>query len=176
MPAVEKALARFQAAHTQVLGVSVDSIYCHAAWGASLGGISFPLLSDFQPKGAVAQSFGVYLEGPGITDRATIIIDSGGVVRYAHSVGPGGQRDIAELAAECEKIDAAASSKTVEFGSPPGLAGGARLFVRNNCGASRAVLLARTNLHLESALPVLNVSEDSAAAAELDKVSRRRAW
>ncbi len=168
---MEAALERFQAAHTQVLGVSIDSIYCHAAWGASLGGVSFPLLSDFQPKGALAQSLGVYLDGPGITDRATVIIDSAGVVRYAESVGPGGKRDIAALAAECEAIDAASSAKTTEFAAAPGLPAGARLFVRSNCGASRATLLARDNLHLERSIDTLNVSEESAAATELDRLT-----
>ena len=40
-------LPRFRAAHTQVLGVSVDSVFCHANWAASMGGVSFPLLADF---------------------------------------------------------------------------------------------------------------------------------
>ena len=51
-------LPRFRAVHTQVLGVSIDSIYSHASWGSDLGGVSFPLLSDFEPKGAVARSYG----------------------------------------------------------------------------------------------------------------------
>ena len=87
---MEALLQRFQAAHTQVLGVSIDSVYSHANWGRDLGGVSFPLLSDFEAKGAVAQRFGVYLDGPGITDRATILIDSGGVVRHASSATPAG--------------------------------------------------------------------------------------
>ena len=93
---MEAQLARFQAAHTQVLGVSVDSVYCHANWARDLGGVSFPLLADFSPKGALAAACGVYLEKAGITDRATVIIDSGGVVRHASSVGPSGQRDVAQ--------------------------------------------------------------------------------
>ena len=51
-------LPRFRAAHTQVLGVSVDSMYCHANWARDLGGVSFPLLADFHPKGEVARSYG----------------------------------------------------------------------------------------------------------------------
>ena len=89
-----------------MLGCSVDSRYCHKAWADSLGGISFPLLADFHPKGAVAQSFGVYLDDQGFCDRATVIYDKDGIVRYAHSVTPAGKRDLAELAAECERIDA----------------------------------------------------------------------
>jgi len=41
------------------VGVSVDSPYANAAWAQQLGGISYPLLSDFYPHGAVAQAYGV---------------------------------------------------------------------------------------------------------------------
>ena len=95
---MEDLLDRFHAANTQVLGVSIDSIYCHANWAMSLGGISFPLLSDFNPKGAVADSYGLYLDEAGIDDRATVIVDATGVVRHVSSVTPSGKRDIAELA------------------------------------------------------------------------------
>jgi len=171
VPAVEASLSRFHAAHTQVLGVSVDSVFSHANWAQSLGGVSFPLLADFHPKGALAESLGVYLEGVGITDRATIVIDSSGVVRYADSVGPGGQRDIDALAAVCEKIDGESSAPTTEIGSPAGLPAGAVVYVRNNCGASRAVTLACENLHLSGALTIKNVSDDASAAAELEKAT-----
>jgi alkyl hydroperoxide reductase subunit AhpC len=103
---VEQLLPRFRAAHTQVLGISVDSIYCHANWAKSLGGISFPLLADFHPKGAMAQAYGAYLDGAGITDRATVLIDVNGVVRHASSATPDGRRDIEALAALAETIDA----------------------------------------------------------------------
>jgi len=106
VPEAEALLSRFRAAHTQVLGVSVDSRYSHAAWAKSLGGVTFPLLSDFHPKGEVAKAFDVWLDEPGICDRATVIIDKDGVVRYSASVTPSGKRDLSELAAECERIDA----------------------------------------------------------------------
>ena len=96
---------RFLAANTQVLGVSVDSMYCHGNWAKSLGGVSFPLLADFHPKGAVATAYGLYLDQAGITDRATVIIDADGIVRHVSSVSPSGKRDIAELAKLCEKVD-----------------------------------------------------------------------
>ena len=102
---------RFQAAHTQVLGISIDSIFCHGSWAQSLGGISFPLLSDFHPKGSVAQSYGLYLEDAGITDRATVIVDSSGIVRHVSSVTPAGRRNIEELAALCETVDAEHGSR-----------------------------------------------------------------
>lgn len=105
MPGVQSLLGQFQAADTQVLGVSVDSIYSHENWAKSLGGVSFPLLADFHPKGAMAQSYGVFMGDKGITDRATVIVDKNGVVRYAVSVTPAGERNPKDLLAECQKVN-----------------------------------------------------------------------
>ena len=163
-------LPRFRASHTQVLGVSVDSVYCHANWGKSLGGVSFPLLADFHPKGGLASSLGVFLEQAGITDRATVIIDSEGIVRFAESVGPGGRRDIAALAAECERIDRESKGTTEQLPEPRKLATGALLYVRNNCAASRTALAALANCHLGD-VEVRNVSDDPAAMKQLEQLS-----
>lgn len=170
---MEKLLARFRSAHTQVMGVSVDSVYCHANWAQSMGGVSFPLLSDFHPKGAMAASYGCYLEDGGITDRATIVIDSTGVVRHASSVTPAGQRNIEELAALCETLDKKHGGGLQDFPKPGGLEPAAILYVKSHCGASRAVMLARQNLHLDDRIPLRNVTEDSKARDELMKVAGR---
>jgi glutaredoxin len=66
---------------TQVLGVSVDSEPCLKAWAESLGGITYPLLSDFYPHGEVAQTFGV-LRADGRSERAIFVVDKAGIVRY----------------------------------------------------------------------------------------------
>lgn len=163
---MEALLPRFRAAHTQVLGVSIDSIHCHANWARDLGGISFPLLSDFEPKGAMADSMGAYLSGAGITDRATVLIDSGGTVRHASSVGPAGERDIAELAALCESVDSTAGTPTQDAPTPKGLGKDAVLYVKKPCGFSRRVRVAVDNLH-ETGLEIRNVSEDASALAAL---------
>jgi hypothetical protein len=168
---VEQLLPRFRSAHTQVLGVSVDSTFCHANWAASMGGISFPLLADFHPKGKMAAAYGLYLADNGITDRATVFIDASGVVRHSSSVTPSGQRNIEELAALCEKLDKEHGSGLASFPEPKGIASGATLFVKNKCGASRAVKLARQNLHLEDRLALRNVSEDSGTRDELVKIA-----
>ncbi len=132
-----------------------------------MGGISYPLLADFHPKGAVAESFGLYLADKGITDRATVIIDAGGTIQHISSVGPGGERDITALVELCEQIDKAYEG-TVEGGpKAAGLEPGGTLYVRNNCGASRDTLLAVENLHIQSKVTVKNVSENSSAMAEL---------
>jgi glutaredoxin-related protein len=168
---VERLQDRFRAAHTQVLGISVDSKFCHAGWAQSLGGISYPLLADFNPKGAVAASYGLYLQDAGITDRATVIIDASGVVRHASSVTPSGERDIAELAALCEGVDREHGGDLPDFPAPDGLEPGARLFVKSACGFSAWTLQARDNLHLQQALPVQNVTEDPAAREQLKQLA-----
>ena len=76
-----------------MLGVSVDSKFCHKAWSDSFGGIKFPLLADFNPKGSMAKAYGLWLDGPGISDRATVRISKEGKVLWSESVGPAGERD-----------------------------------------------------------------------------------
>lgn len=67
--------------NAQVLGISVDHVPCLKAWAESLGGISFPLLSDFNPLGAVARKYGVKRK-EGHSERAIFVIDERGIVRY----------------------------------------------------------------------------------------------
>lgn len=81
MPSYEDDLSRFEGYHTQVLGISVDSHHCNRAWADSLGGISYPLLSDFWPHGAVSQAYGV-LRDEGFSERALFIVDQEGVIRW----------------------------------------------------------------------------------------------
>jgi peroxiredoxin (alkyl hydroperoxide reductase subunit C) len=76
----------------QVLTVSVDSPYSHKVW-ADQQGYEFPLLADFWPHGAVAQSYGVFNDERGIANRGTFVIDKSGVVRFAEMNGPGQARD-----------------------------------------------------------------------------------
>ena len=149
------------------MSVSVDSVFSHANFGKTVGGISYPMLADFHPKGEMADKYGLYIAKAGITDRATVIIDADGIVQYAESVTPGGQRDIAELAAKVEEIAGNYGKPLPAAASETGLAADAKLYVKNNCGSSRAALLARDNLHLEGALPVVNVSDNPGALDDL---------
>jgi len=74
-------LDRFEGLQTQVLGLSVDSIPCLKAWAKNLGGITYPLLSDFYPQGSVAEMYGIL--GPkGAAKRAIVVIDKQGFIRY----------------------------------------------------------------------------------------------
>ena len=71
----------FVGLNAQVLGISVDSVPCLQAWAESLGGISYPLLSDFWPHGAVAERYGV-LRPEGYSERAIFVIDKNGIIQY----------------------------------------------------------------------------------------------
>jgi alkyl hydroperoxide reductase subunit AhpC len=87
MPSYEDDLSRFEEYNTQVLGVSVDSIPSHNAWEKSLGGISYPLLSDFYPHGEVSAKYGVFRDDAnqkayGACERALFVIDKEGIVRF----------------------------------------------------------------------------------------------
>jgi peroxiredoxin len=82
MPAYEADLERFNGYDAQVLGISVDSAPCNSAWAKSLGGLTYDLLSDFHPKGAVAKSYGAYRENDGISERAIFIVDKDGKIAY----------------------------------------------------------------------------------------------
>lgn len=76
-------MADFERYDAQVVGVSVDSVPSHVAFAKSLGNIeSYPLLADFHPKGAVSKSYGVWKEDKGICERAIVIVDKKGIVRY----------------------------------------------------------------------------------------------
>ncbi|HYW53145.1 MAG TPA: redoxin domain-containing protein [Dongiaceae bacterium] len=76
----EREHERFRTANAQVVGVSVDSRFANAAWAAQIG-ITFPLLSDFYPHGAVAERYGV-LNPRGMPERAIFVVDKDGIVRY----------------------------------------------------------------------------------------------
>ncbi|MGW6936901.1 peroxiredoxin [Lentzea sp. NPDC054927] len=85
-------LATYEDENVQVLGVSVDSPFALKAW-ANQEGYQFPLLSDFWPHGAVAQSYGVFNEAVGMALRGTFLVDLDGVVRFAEVNAPGEARD-----------------------------------------------------------------------------------
>ena len=82
MPAYEADLERFEGYDAQVLGISVDSAPCNTAWAKSLGGLSYDLLSDFEPKGEVARLFGAYRQKDGISERAIFIMDKEGKIVF----------------------------------------------------------------------------------------------
>lgn len=74
-------MKKFEQLDAQVLGISVDSVWSHKAFAEKMG-IHYPLLADFQPRGAAAEKFGVYLGDKGITGRAIAIVDRSGKLAW----------------------------------------------------------------------------------------------
>jgi len=81
MPSYEADLSRFEGYDTHVLGISIDSVPCNTAWAKSLGGISYDLLSDFEPKGEVARKYGAY-RTEGYSERALYVVDKEGKIAF----------------------------------------------------------------------------------------------
>jgi len=96
-------LSSFEGINAQVLGISVDSAWAHKAFAEKLG-IRYPLLADFEPKGAIAAQYGLYLADKGISNRASVIIDRQGVVRYVQVYEILSQRNNQDLVAELKKL------------------------------------------------------------------------
>jgi peroxiredoxin len=76
-------LSEFRQFNAELIGISVDGIWCHLAFAESRK-LHFPLLADFEPKGAVARQFGVYREPEGTSERALFVIDAEGIIRWSY--------------------------------------------------------------------------------------------
>jgi peroxiredoxin len=85
-------LPEFRKYEAELLGISVDGVWCHAAY-ARHQHLHFPLLADFHPKGAVAKSYGAYRENDGVCERALFVIDGNGLIFWSYcspiAVNPG---------------------------------------------------------------------------------------
>jgi peroxiredoxin len=79
----EEVLVDLEAAGAKLVGISVDSAYCHKAFRGHLG-ITMPLLADFEPKGEVARSYGVYINSRGHNQRALVMVGPDGVVKWSY--------------------------------------------------------------------------------------------
>ena len=102
MPAFEARLRDFEAAGAQVVGISCDSMYSHEAWAKSLGGISYPLLSDIQRD--VVKRYGIHWPELNACYRATVVIDRHGVVRFVARYGRGELPDPSRILAEVKQL------------------------------------------------------------------------
>ncbi|WP_069801151.1 redoxin domain-containing protein [Thermogemmatispora onikobensis] len=80
LPSYERELERFRSADTEVVAISMDSVYALDAWSQAMR-TSFPLLSDFYPQGAVVDLYGVR-HPAGMAERAVILIDKEGIIRH----------------------------------------------------------------------------------------------
>ena len=92
MALYNEVMPEFHKLGAELIGISVDGAWCHAAF-SSARKLHFPLLADFEPKGAVARAYGAYRAHDGHSERALFVIDGDGVIRWSYcspvGVNPG---------------------------------------------------------------------------------------
>jgi len=76
-------LPEFRQYGAELLGISVDGAWCHGAF-ATQRNLHFPLLADFEPKGAIAKLYGAYRDKEGICERALFVIDKNGIITWSY--------------------------------------------------------------------------------------------
>lgn len=103
-------LPEFHRHDAELLAISVDGVWCHAAF-AEHRNLHFPLLADFEPKGEVARSYGAYRYEDGYAERALFVLDGDGIIRWSYcspvGVNPGADGILSAL----ESLSAASPSK-----------------------------------------------------------------
>ena len=104
MALYNEVLPEFEQHNAQLFGISVDSKWCHRAF-AEARNLRFPLLADFEPKGAFARACGVYRSTDGTSERALFVADAQGTIRWSYvspiDVNPGADGILEAL----EKLD-----------------------------------------------------------------------
>ena len=97
MQDLEKNREQFDRMDAVALGLSVDSVPCKRAWAAEIGVEKTSLLADFWPHGGVASAYGIFREADGISERAVVILDRDGVIRFKKTYPISELPDIAEI-------------------------------------------------------------------------------
>jgi peroxiredoxin len=102
MTLYNEVLSEFRRYKAELIGISVDGVWCHTAY-AQTNKLHFPLMADFEPKGAVARSYGVYNQSAGVCERALFVIDAAGIIRWSYvspmGVNPGADGILSALEA-----------------------------------------------------------------------------
>jgi peroxiredoxin len=87
-------LPEFHKFGAELIGISVDGAWCHEAFAKDRR-LHFPLAADFEPKGAVAKSYGAYRAADGVSERALFVIDRNGVIAWSYcspiAINPGAE-------------------------------------------------------------------------------------
>ncbi len=106
MALYNEVLSEFHRFKAQIVGISVDGAWCHAAFARDRK-LHFPLLSDFEPKGGVARRYGAYREQEGVSERALFVIDPKGTISWSYlspvGVNPGADGILEALEALASK-------------------------------------------------------------------------
>jgi peroxiredoxin len=109
MTLYNEVLPEFRKHDAELLGISVDGVWCHAAFARDRH-LHFPLLSDFEPKGAVARKYGAYRKKDGFAERALFVLDRDGTIAWSYcspiAINPGADGILEAL----EQLSAQAST------------------------------------------------------------------
>jgi peroxiredoxin len=112
-PVFNELLPEFARYDAQLIGISVDGVWCHNAF-ADARNLGFTLLADFEPKGEVAKTYGVYRDKEGVSERASFVIDPEGVIVWNEvspvGINPGAGGVLAALEAMASKKAAQGSA------------------------------------------------------------------
>lgn len=96
----------------KLVGISVDSAWCHAAFSEDRN-LHFPLLADFEPKGAVSRAYGAYRNDDGFSERALFVVDAAGIIRWSYmspiDVNPGANGFLSALESIAVPMEGGAS-------------------------------------------------------------------
>ena len=92
MALYQEVLPEFRRFNAELLGISVDGVWCHLAFARDRN-LHFPLLADFEPKGEVSRAYDAYRAEDGTSERALYVIDDDGIVAWSYlspvGVNPG---------------------------------------------------------------------------------------
>jgi mycoredoxin-dependent peroxiredoxin len=90
--------------NVEILQISADTVPSLKAWAEQLGGIPFPLLSDYWPHGAIGKAYGVFNDERGMDKRAAFVVDGQGKIRYAKVYEPGTIPESKELLEQVRQL------------------------------------------------------------------------
>ncbi len=95
--AFRQAHSRFEEKNAQVLGISCDHVNAHRAWSTAMGGLPYPELSDWHPKGKVSTAYDLWNEERGASNRAVLIVDKEGIIQFRETYVPGVLPDTGDI-------------------------------------------------------------------------------
>jgi mycoredoxin-dependent peroxiredoxin len=84
--------------------LSADTVPSLKTWAEQLGGLPFPLLSDYWPHGVVGSTYGIFNDQRGIDARSVFLVDAQGVIRYSHVYAQGSVPESADLLEQLKTI------------------------------------------------------------------------
>jgi peroxiredoxin len=115
-------LPEFREYGAEILGISVDGVWSHAAFAKDRN-LHFPLLADFEPKGGVSRQYGAYREEEGTSERALFVLDADGIIRWSYcspiAVNPGADGILTALESLPGKSAAAKGGFNAEMEARP---------------------------------------------------------